>query len=228
MALKAALALDCSVRPKSRFARKNYFYPDLPKGYQISQYETPVVQGGNVQFFVGETAHRVQLTRAHLEEDAGKSIHGIRRDDEDLPGGAPGDYAGDWTGVDLNRAGVPLLEVVSAPVLYSPEDAVAYMRAVHNLVRWLGISDGNMQEGSFRCDANVSVRPRGREALGTRAEIKNVNSFRFVEKALHYEIERQIRLLEDGKTVEQETRLYDPAQHRTRGMRGKESAHDYR
>jgi len=196
------------------FARKNYFYPDLPKGYQISQYEEPIVAHGRIAVRAEDGREfEVEIQRAHLEEDAGKSVH---------------DAFQGRSAIDLNRAGVPLLEVVSAPVLYSPEDAVAYMRAVHNLVRWLGICDGNMQEGSFRCDANVSVRPRGREELGTRAEIKNVNSFRFVEKALHYEIERQVRLLEDGLPVEQETRLYDPAQHRTRGMRGKESAHDYR
>jgi aspartyl-tRNA(Asn)/glutamyl-tRNA(Gln) amidotransferase subunit B len=213
-AIRFGLAIGARIAPHSVFARKNYFYPDLPKGYQISQYELPVVAEGKlaVRLDDGRTIE-VAIERAHLEEDAGKSLH------EEFHGA---------TGIDLNRAGTPLLEIVSKPVLYSAAEAVAYMRTVHTLVRWLGVCDGNMQEGSFRCDANVSVRPVSSDKLGTRTEIKNVNSFRFVEKAIEYEIERQIRALENGETIVQETRLYDPARHQTRPMRGKEDANDYR
>jgi len=213
-AIRFGLAVGGTINAKSVFARKNYFYPDLPKGYQISQYEIPVVQGGGVDI-VSPTRGpvRVRLTRAHLEEDAGKSLHE--------------DYHG-MSGIDLNRAGTPLLEIVSEPELRSSDEAVAYAKALHGLVRWIGICDGNMQEGSFRCDANVSVRRTGETKLGTRAEIKNVNSFRFVEKAIDYEIERQIRALESGEAIVQETRLYDAAHHHTKPMRGKEDAHDYR
>ena len=212
-AIRFGLAVGATVAPLSIFARKNYFYPDLPKGYQISQYEIPVVQGGEVEFFIGQERHLVHLTRAHLEEDAGKSLHE--------------DYHGQ-TGIDLNRAGTPLLEIVTEPDMRSSAQAAAYARALHALVVWLEICDGNMQEGSFRCDANVSVRPRGDAALGTRTEIKNVNSFRFVEKAIEYEIERHIREREAGRAIVQETRLYDETQHRTISMRSKEDAHDYR
>ena len=213
-AIRFGLAVDAHIATQSVFARKNYFYPDLPKGYQISQYELPIVSDGKLAVRV-EDGRTIEVTiqRAHLEEDAGKSMH---------------DAFHAATGIDLNRAGTPLLEIVSAPVLHSPAEAVAYMRTVHTLVRWLGICDGNMQEGSFRCDANVSVRRAGDQKLGTRTEIKNVNSFRFVEKAIEYEIERQIRALEKGDAIVQETRLYDAAHHRTRPMRGKESADDYR
>src|SRR5215472_7504009 len=213
-AIRFGLAIDAQVARQSIFARKNYFYPDLPKGYQISQYELPIVSNGRLGVRTDDGRMLdVQIQRAHIEEDAGKSLH---------------DAFHAATGIDLNRAGTPLLEIVSAPVLHSAAEAVAYMRAVHTLVRWLGICDGNMQEGSFRCDANVSVRPAGATKLGTRTEIKNVNSFRFVEKAIEYEIERQIRALEKGEAIVQETRLYDPARHQTRSMRGKESADDYR
>ncbi|MFO1494263.1 MAG: Asp-tRNA(Asn)/Glu-tRNA(Gln) amidotransferase subunit GatB [Lysobacterales bacterium] len=213
LAIRFGLAVGATVAPRSVFARKNYFYPDLPKGYQISQFELPVVVGGGLQVRLddGQTLY-VPLTRAHLEEDAGKSVH---------------DAFHAETGIDLNRAGTPLLEIVSEPALHSASEAVAYLKTLHTLVRWLGVSDGNMQEGSFRCDANVSVRRAG-EPLGTRAEIKNVNSFRFVEKAIDYEIERQIRLIEAGGKVVQETRLFDAHRGETRSMRGKESAHDYR
>ncbi|AVP98131.1 Asp-tRNA(Asn)/Glu-tRNA(Gln) amidotransferase GatCAB subunit B [Ahniella affigens] len=208
------LAIDAEVAERSIFARKNYFYPDLPKGYQISQYETPIVGRGQLDVRLDDDrVLSVDIIRAHLEEDAGKSLH-------DAFHGA--------TGIDLNRAGTPLIEIVSAPCLHSPEEAVAYLRTVHQLVRWLGVSDGNMQEGSFRCDANVSVRPGPDAPLGTRCEIKNVNSFRFVEKAIAFEIERQIRALENGETIVQETRLYDAAANRTRPMRSKEDAEDYR
>jgi aspartyl-tRNA(Asn)/glutamyl-tRNA(Gln) amidotransferase subunit B len=212
-AIRFGLAVKGSINRRSIFARKNYFYPDLPKGYQISQYETPVVQGGEVSFFVGETQKTVRLTRAHLEEDAGKSLH------EDFQG---------MTGIDLNRAGTPLLEIVSEPELRGAKQAVAYARALHSLVTWIGICDGNMQEGSFRCDANVSVRRAGEAKLGTRCEIKNLNSFRFMEQAIEFEAARQIDLLEDGKTIAQETRLYDPDRNETRSMRSKEDAQDYR
>ena len=213
LAIRFGLAVGATVAERSVFARKNYFYPDLPKGYQISQYELPVVVGGGLNVRLDDGSSKfVQLTRAHLEEDAGKSVH---------------DAFHAETGVDLNRAGTPLLEIVSEPVLGSAAEAVAYLKTLHTLVRWLEVSDGNMQEGSFRCDANVSVRRQG-EPLGTRAEIKNVNSFRFVEKAIDYEIERQIRLIESGGKVVQETRLFDAHKGETRSMRGKESAHDYR
>jgi aspartyl-tRNA(Asn)/glutamyl-tRNA(Gln) amidotransferase subunit B len=214
MAVMFGLAVGASITPRSVFARKNYFYPDLPKGYQISQYELPIVAGGHVDIVLEDGgSKRIGLTRAHLEEDAGKSLH------EGLAG---------LTGVDLNRAGTPLIEIVSEPHMRSAKEAVAYMKKVHTLVRYLGICDGNMQEGSFRCDANVSVRIRGSEKFGTRAEIKNLNSFRFVEKAINYEVARQIDLLEGGGKVVQETRLYDSDRGETRSMRSKEEANDYR
>jgi aspartyl-tRNA(Asn)/glutamyl-tRNA(Gln) amidotransferase subunit B len=214
MATKFGLAIGAEVAERSVFARKNYFYPDLPKGYQISQFELPVVGKGSVEIELEDGATKViGVTRAHLEEDAGKSLH------EDFQG---------MTGIDLNRAGTPLLEIVSEPDLRSAKEAVAYMKKIHTLVRYLEISDGNMQEGSFRCDANVSVRPKGQEEFGTRAEIKNLNSFRFVEKAINYEIERQVELIEDGGTVVQETRLYNVESGETRSMRSKEEANDYR
>ncbi len=215
-AIRFGLAIGATVAPRSVFARKNYFYPDLPKGYQISQMDLPVVSGGQVSFAVGkagtETFKTINLTRAHLEEDAGKSLH------EDFAGAS---------GIDLNRAGTPLLEIVTEPELNSSAEAVAYARALHGLVVWLGIWDGNMQEGSFRCDANVSVRRTG-EPLGTRCEIKNLNSFRFMERAIEFEIARQVELIEDGGQVVQETRLYDPDRDETRSMRSKEDAQDYR
>jgi aspartyl-tRNA(Asn)/glutamyl-tRNA(Gln) amidotransferase subunit B len=214
MACKFGLAVNATVAPRSVFARKNYFYPDLPKGYQISQYELPIVEHGEL-FITDDEGNdkRIGITRAHLEEDAGKSVHeGLDR----------------YSGIDLNRAGTPLLEIVSEPDLRSAKEAVAYMRKIHTIVRYLGISDGNMQEGSFRCDANVSVRPRGDAAFGTRTEIKNLNSFRFVERAINFEIERQIDVLEDGGEVVQETRLYDSGKDETRSMRSKEEANDYR
>ncbi|RZU97849.1 Asp-tRNA(Asn)/Glu-tRNA(Gln) amidotransferase subunit GatB [Spiribacter vilamensis] len=213
-AVRLGLALDADVAGRSVFARKNYFYPDLPKGYQISQYELPVVGTGHLDIDPEDGPRkRVGVTRAHLEEDAGKSLHeGFAR----------------MTGIDLNRAGTPLLEIVSEPELRTAKEAVAYMKKMHSLVRYLGICDGNMQEGSFRCDANVSVRPVGQTEFGTRAELKNLNSFRFVERAINYEIERQIELIEDGGQVIQETRLFDPDRGETRSMRGKEEAHDYR
>ena len=220
-AIQFGLAIGAHIAPRSIFARKNYFYPDLPKGYQISQFEIPVVQGGEVSFFLGATStgsgpaekRTVRLVRAHLEEDAGKSLH------EDFHG---------MTGIDLNRAGTPLLEIVSEPDIRSAKEAVAYVKAIHALVRYLGICDGNMAEGSLRCDCNVSVRPVGQAAYGTRAEIKNVNSFRFIEKAINHEVQRQIELIEDGGKVVQETRLYDPNKDETRSMRSKEEANDYR
>jgi len=225
-AIRFGLAVGATIAPVSIFARKNYFYPDLPKGYQISQYETPVVQGGAVDFFVGEVAHRVQLTRAHLEEDAGKSLHGVGRDGT-RAGDAPLDFPGDWSGIDLNRAGTPLLEIVTEPDMRSSAEAVEYARALHTLVVWLGICDGNMQEGSFRCDANVSVRRPG-APFGTRREIKNLNSFRFMQQAIDYEVQWQIDLIEDGGSVKQATVLFDAEHGETRAMRSKEDAHDYR
>jgi aspartyl-tRNA(Asn)/glutamyl-tRNA(Gln) amidotransferase subunit B len=214
MAVKFGLAIGATVAPHSVFARKNYFYPDLPKGYQISQYELPIVAKGKLEIVLDDGARKtVGITRAHLEEDAGKSLH------EGLPG---------VSGIDLNRAGTPLIEIVSEPDMRSAKEAVAYMKKVHTLVRYLEICDGNMQEGSFRCDANVSVRRKGAEKFGTRAEIKNLNSFRFVEKAINYEVERQIDILESGGKVKQETRLYDPDKGETRSMRSKEEANDYR
>jgi aspartyl-tRNA(Asn)/glutamyl-tRNA(Gln) amidotransferase subunit B len=214
MAIRFGVAIDAEIAPRSVFARKNYFYPDLPKGYQISQYELPIVGKGHVFISPAEGEHReIGITRAHLEEDAGKSIH---------------DQFPELTGIDLNRAGTPLLEIVSEPDMRSAKDAVAYARKIHSLVRYLEICDGNMQEGSFRCDANVSVRRRGDETLGTRTELKNINSFRFLERAINHEIERQIELLEDGGRVVQETRLYDAERDETRPMRSKEEANDYR
>ncbi len=214
MAVRFGLAIGAQIAPRSVFARKNYFYPDLPKGYQISQYELPIVAGGHLDIELDDgTVKRIGITRAHLEEDAGKSLH------EDFHG---------MSGIDLNRAGTPLLEIVSEPELRSAKEAVAYMKKIHQLVVYLGICDGNMQEGSLRCDANVSVRRRGVEKFGTRCEIKNVNSFRFVEHAIQYEIERQIDLIEGGGTIVQQTRLYDPDKHETRPMRSKEEANDYR
>jgi aspartyl-tRNA(Asn)/glutamyl-tRNA(Gln) amidotransferase subunit B len=214
MAVKFGLAIGAAVAHRSVFARKNYFYPDLPKGYQISQYELPVVARGSLRVMLDDgTVKNIGITRAHLEEDAGKSLH---------------EGLANATGIDLNRAGTPLLEIVSEPDMRSAKEAVAYMKKIHTLVRYLEICDGNMQEGSFRCDANVSVRPKGREKFGTRAEIKNLNSFRFVEKAIQYEIARQIELIESGGTVVQETRLYDSDKDETRSMRSKEEANDYR
>ena len=212
-AVKFGLAVGAKIADRSIFARKNYFYPDLPKGYQISQYEIPVVQGGGLNILLDGAEKYIQLTRAHLEEDAGKSLHE--------------DYAGQ-SGIDLNRAGTPLLEIVTEPVMRSAAEAVAYAKALHSLVTWLDICDGNMQEGSFRCDANVSVRPIGQTEFGTRCEIKNLNSFRFMEKAIEYEVRRQIELIEDGGRVVQETRLYDSDRDETRSMRSKEDAMDYR
>ena len=216
-AIQFGIAVGATVAPQSVFARKNYFYPDLPKGYQISQFEIPVVQGGTLSFVLEKDGKAeiktVQLTRAHLEEDAGKSLHE--------------DYHG-MTGIDLNRAGTPLLEIVTEPDMRSAAEAVAYAKSLHSLVTWLGICDGNMQEGSFRCDANVSVRPVGQKEYGTRCEIKNLNSFRFLEDAINYEVRRQIELIEDGGRVVQATRLYDPDKKETREMRSKEDAQDYR
>ena len=213
MAVKFGLAIEAEIAPYSVFARKNYFYPDLPKGYQISQFELPIVGNGHLDIDVDGTTKRIGITRAHLEEDAGKSLH------ENFHG---------MSGIDLNRAGTPLLEIVSEPEMRSAKEAVAYMRKIHELVRYLGICDGNMQEGSFRCDANVSVRPKGQQEFGTRAEIKNINSFKFVEKAINHEVERQIELIESGGKVVQETRLYDSVKDETRSMRSKEEANDYR
>ncbi|HXH02333.1 MAG TPA: Asp-tRNA(Asn)/Glu-tRNA(Gln) amidotransferase subunit GatB [Candidatus Competibacteraceae bacterium] len=214
MAAMFGLAIGATVARRSVFARKNYFYPDLPKGYQISQYELPIVAKGSLTIELPDGTHKViGITRAHLEEDAGKSLH------EDFHG---------YSGIDLNRAGTPLLEIVSEPDLRSAQEAVAYMKKLHQLVVYLGICDGNMQEGSFRCDANVSVRRKGDARFGTRTEIKNVNSFRFVERAIEFEIERQIEILESGGQVTQETRLYDPERDETRSMRSKEEANDYR
>ena len=213
LAICFGLAIGGTINRRSIFARKNYFYPDLPKGYQISQFELPIVQGGSLKIILDKTEKTIRLTRAHLEEDAGKSLH------EDFHG---------MTGIDLNRAGTPLLEIVSEPDLRGAKEAVAYAKTLHSLVTWIGICDGNMQEGSFRCDANVSVRKLGEKSLGTRCEIKNLNSFRFMEQAIEFEAKRQIALLEDGGKVEQETRLYDPDKGETRSMRIKEDAQDYR
>ena len=214
LAVRFGTAIEAEIAERSVFARKNYFYPDLPKGYQISQYEQPVVGRGQVSIQLEDGRQKaIGVTRAHLEEDAGKSLH------EDFHG---------LTGIDLNRAGTPLLEIVSEPDLRSPEEAVAYARKIHQIVRWIGISDGNMQEGSFRMDANISLRPQGQETFGTRAEIKNINSFRFLERALRFEIERQMDILEGGGQVVQETRLYDADRDETRSMRSKEEANDYR
>ena len=218
-AIRFGLAVGAKISPASIFARKNYFYPDLPKGYQISQMETPVVIGGKLEILVGDEVKVVELTRAHMEEDAGKSVH---------EEGFIGPHGEPSSGIDLNRAGTPLLEIVTEPVMRSAAEAVAYAKALHTLVVWLGVCDGNMQEGSFRCDANVSVRPMGQKEFGTRCEIKNLNSFRFLEEAIQYEVRRQIELIEDGGTVVQETRLYDPDRGETRSMRSKEDANDYR
>ena len=218
-AIRFGLAVGAKISPASIFARKNYFYPDLPKGYQISQFEIPVVVGGQLEILVGDEVKVVELTRAHMEEDAGKSVH---------EEGFTGPHGEASSGIDLNRAGTPLLEIVTEPVMRSAAEAVAYAKALHGLVVWLGVCDGNMQEGSFRCDANVSVRPMGQVEFGTRCEIKNLNSFRFLEEAIQYEVRRQIELIEDGGTVVQETRLYDPDKQETRSMRSKEDANDYR
>ena len=215
-AIKLGLALGSHIAPVSIFARKNYFYPDLPKGYQISQFEIPVVQGGEVEFFLGDEKKTVRLVRAHLEEDAGKSLH----EDSALGGGGQ-------SGIDLNRAGTPLLEIVTEPDMRSSDEAVAYAKELHKIVTWIGICDGNMQEGSFRCDANVSVRKPG-AALGTRREIKNLNSFKFMQQAIDYEIRWQIEQIEDGHAIQQATVLFDPDTGETRAMRTKEDAADYR
>ncbi|MEW6260029.1 MAG: Asp-tRNA(Asn)/Glu-tRNA(Gln) amidotransferase subunit GatB [Thermodesulfobacteriota bacterium] len=212
-AIRMGLATHCSISTESRFARKNYFYPDLPKGYQISQYEQPICHHGWIDISLEEGTKRIGITRIHMEEDAGKLLHD--------PGGA-------FSRVDLNRTGVPLIEIVSEPDMRSPEEAVAYLKNLHSILRYLDICDGNMEEGSFRCDANVSIRPKGSESFGTRTEIKNVNSFRFIEKALQYEIQRQIDVVLDGGSVIQETRLWNATTHQTFSMRGKEEAHDYR
>ena len=212
-AFRAAIALNCELHPRSRFARKNYFYPDLPKGYQISQYEEPFCTGGWVEFVVGDSTKRINLTRIHMEEDAGKLVH---------------DNHSDSSFVDLNRAGVPLVEIVSEPEISTAEEAVEYMKKLRSILRYIGVCDGNMEEGSLRCDANVSVRPKGSDKLGTKAEIKNVNSFRYVQKAIEYEIKRQIMLVENGEEVVQETRLFDSSKGVTFSMRSKEEAHDYR
>ncbi len=214
MAIKFGLAVDAEISDYSVFARKNYFYPDLPKGYQISQFELPIVGKGHLDIQLEDGSSKtIGITRAHLEEDAGKSVH---------------DGFGDKTGIDLNRAGTPLIEIVSEPDMRSAKEAVAYMKKIHGLVRYLEISDGNMQEGSFRCDANVSIRRKGNDELGTRAELKNINSFRFVEQAINYEVDRQIDILESDGEVVQETRLYDPNKNETRSMRNKEDSNDYR
>ena len=217
-AIRFGLAIGAHIAPRSIFARKNYFYPDLPKNYQISQYEIPVVSGGVIHCVVGSEPRTFALTRAHLEEDAGKSLHENFVSADGKP----------CSGIDLNRAGTPLLEIVSEPDMRSAQEAVAYAKALHALVTWLGICDGNMQEGSFRIDANVSVRPLGQKEFGTRTETKNVNSFRFLERAIEFEVQRQIELIEDGGKVVQETRLYDADRDETRSMRSKEDAHDYR
>ena len=213
MAIKFGLAIGASISDNSIFARKNYFYPDLPKGYQISQYEIPIVEGGSIDITVDNAIKTINITRAHLEEDAGKSIHDLYNEE---------------TAVDLNRAGTPLIEIVSEPEMKSAAEAVQYLKNIHSLVKYLDISDGNMQEGSFRCDANVSLMKANSETLGTRAEIKNINSFKFVENAINYEIQRQSSILDEGNEVVQETRLYDPIKNETRSMRSKEEANDYR
>jgi len=212
-AIKTGLAMNCRISPYSRFARKNYFYPDLPKGYQISQYELPICEHGSLDILVEGETRRIGITRIHMEEDAGKNIH---------------EGGGNFSFVDLNRTGVPLMEIVSEPDMRTPREASEYMKKLRAILRYLGVCDGNMEQGSLRCDANVSVRPAGQKEFGTRAEVKNINSFKFVEKALEYEIKRQIRLLEEGGKVIQETRLWDSSRGITESMRGKEEAHDYR
>ncbi|MDA8086079.1 MAG: Asp-tRNA(Asn)/Glu-tRNA(Gln) amidotransferase subunit GatB [Nitrospiraceae bacterium] len=211
--IKTGLAMNCSISPFSRFARKNYFYPDLPKGYQISQYELPVCEHGQVEINAGEGARRIGITRIHIEEDAGKNIH---------------EGAGPYSFVDLNRAGTPLMEIVSEPEIRSPKEASAYMRKLRAILRYIGVCDGNMEQGSLRCDANVSIRPEGSTKLGTKVELKNMNSFKFVEKALEYEVKRQISAVKNGEAIIQETRLWDSATGKTISMRSKEEAHDYR
>ncbi|MEW6053864.1 MAG: Asp-tRNA(Asn)/Glu-tRNA(Gln) amidotransferase subunit GatB [Nitrospirota bacterium] len=212
-AIRTGLATHCRISPYSRFARKNYFYPDLPKGYQISQYELPICEDGHVKIIADGKSRRIGITRIHMEEDAGKNIH---------------EGAGNYSFVDLNRAGVPLMEIVSEPDIRSPLEAVEYMKKLRAILRYLGVCDGNMEQGSLRCDANISLRPAGQKELGVKAEIKNINSFRFVEKALDYEIKRQIKVLDSGGRILQETRLWDSARGITESMRGKEEAHDYR
>jgi len=215
-AIRAGLATNCSITPRSVFARKNYFYPDLPKGYQISQFDLPICQHGHLDIDLDGERKRIGITRIHMEEDAGKLVHA------DLPG------VGDDSCVDLNRACTPLLEVVSEPDMRSPDEAIAYLKKLHQIVMYLGICDGNLEEGSFRCDANVSLMPVGSTTFGTRAELKNINSFRFIKQAIEYEMERQAEILDEGGRVIQETRLFDPNTGTTRSMRGKEEAHDYR
>jgi aspartyl-tRNA(Asn)/glutamyl-tRNA(Gln) amidotransferase subunit B len=214
MAVLTGLALGCNVKARSVFARKNYFYPDLPKGYQLSQYELPICEGGAVPLVLDGAEKAIRLTRIHMEEDAGKNVHDVAADGS--------------SGVDLNRAGVPLLEIVSEPDLRSVDEAIAYLKSLRAILMTLGVNDGNLQEGSFRCDANVSVMPKGSEKLGTRCEIKNMNSFRFLRQAIEFEVRRQVELVEDGGKVVQETRLFDPERGETRPMRSKEEAHDYR
>jgi aspartyl-tRNA(Asn)/glutamyl-tRNA(Gln) amidotransferase subunit B len=214
MAVRAGLALGCTIRDRSVFARKNYFYPDLPKGYQTSQYEAPICEGGVVEIVVDGAEKRIRLTRIHMEEDAGKNLHDVSPDGS--------------SGVDLNRAGVPLLEIVSEPDLRSVDEAIEYLKSLRAILMYLGVNDGNLQEGSFRCDANVSVMRKGADKYGTRCEIKNMNSFRFLRQAIDYEVRRQVELVEEGKPVVQETRLFDPDRGETRSMRSKEEAHDYR
>src|SRR5271169_5766890 len=216
MAMKAALALNCGINPRSRFARKNYFYPDLPKGYQISQYDEPLAEHGWLEIPVGTETKKIGITRVHLEEDAGKSLH------EGFAGSA------DTTAIDLNRSGMPLIEIVSEPDIASPEEAYEYLTRLKEIILYTGVSDCNMEEGSLRCDANISVRPRGQKELGTKTEVKNVNSFRFIREALEYEIERHIGIVDSGGKITQETRLYNSIEGKTYGMRSKEQAHDYR
>ena len=213
MAIKFGLAIGAKISNNSIFARKNYFYPDLPKGYQISQYEMPIVSGGSINIESENTTKKINITRAHLEEDAGKSIHDLYEDE---------------SAIDLNRAGTPLIEIVSEPEMTSANEAVQYLKKIHSLIKYLDISDGNMEEGSFRCDANISLKKSGSKILGTRAEIKNINSFKFVENAINFEINRQSQILNDGGTIIQETRLYNPSKNETKSMRSKEEANDYR
>lgn len=222
LAVKTGIAANCAISRYSRFARKNYFYPDLPKGYQISQYELPICEHGYIEIVVEGTVRKIGITRIHMEEDAGKNIH------ESTSASSASGGGGNYSFVDLNRAGVPLMEIVSEPDIRSPREAAEYMKKLRTILRYLGVCDGNMEQGSLRCDANISVRPIGEKEFGTRAEVKNINSFRFVEKALEYEIKRQVRVIEKGGKVIQETRLWDPVRGMTESMRGKEEAHDYR